>query len=202
MILKARQQMDYDKQKEFLDAARLGHRRKLHKMIDQGVNLEAAERRSMMTALHYATQQGHLDCMKLLIESGHTVDPRNRAGETPLFLACQSSRGISVLSDNRSKIDRIIQLLVKHGADINAIDNAGYTALARAIEDHYPVIDTLVDLKANLEHSLSDGCGMFELADKAGNQQALSYFKPKGDHKFGIDCVNTINDCHALSMVM
>ena len=75
------------------------------------------------SALHYA--KGY-EMVQLLLDNGAQVDIRTRlSSQIPLMTICCNPE-----MDNESK--RIIQLLLDRGADINAQDNNGTTALMYA----------------------------------------------------------------------
>eukprot|EP01054_Gregarina_sp_Poly1_P008683 Gregarina_sp_Poly_1__8682@NODE_517_length_7789_cov_181_285159_g84_i1_p1_GENE_NODE_517_length_7789_cov_181_285159_g84_i1NODE_517_length_7789_cov_181_285159_g84_i1_p1_ORF_typecomplete_len885_score121_99Ank_4/PF13637_6/8_4e10Ank_4/PF13637_6/12Ank_4/PF13637_6/0_0025Ank_4/PF13637_6/3_8e02Ank_4/PF13637_6/4_3e15Ank_2/PF12796_7/1_7e08Ank_2/PF12796_7/9e06Ank_2/PF12796_7/5_9e02Ank_2/PF12796_7/4_4e03Ank_2/PF12796_7/6_8e13Ank_5/PF13857_6/0_0001Ank_5/PF13857_6/0_00099Ank_5/PF13857_6/10Ank_5/PF13857_6/0_048An len=44
------------------------------------------------TALHYVAEDGHLDCLKILLKYGAVIDMRNAQGQTPLHCACYENR--------------------------------------------------------------------------------------------------------------
>lgn len=66
--------------------------------------------------LHEASHHGHIETAKLLVERDAGVSLADHLGRTPLHLA--SGAGVEV-----------IQLPVDHGADIMAVNNAGWTPL-------------------------------------------------------------------------
>jgi ankyrin repeat protein len=72
--------------------------------------------------LHRAAAVGHLHICQMLIK--HNADIHNRAifGDTPLQSAA------SLYSEPRNQVD-IMQVLLDHGADPNALDNRGSTPL-------------------------------------------------------------------------
>jgi len=63
------------------------------------------------------TQDIHLKCVRLLLDSGALVNSRQRNGMTPLMMAC------------REGIAKIVEELIKRNADINAQDVMGWTPL-------------------------------------------------------------------------
>jgi len=65
----------------------------------------AAQRKDGTTPLHRASEQGHMDVTRLLIEHGADVTAQSKDGTTPLHLA--SSAG---------HVD-LARVLIDHGAD-------------------------------------------------------------------------------------
>jgi hypothetical protein len=70
------------------------------------------------TALHYAAYQGHVDVIEFLVGAGASINARNEAGCTPLFMASQQAR------------EGAVRALLKLGARINVADSKhGLSAL-------------------------------------------------------------------------
>lgn len=100
------------------------------------------------TPLHYAANVENLHCLTKLIEKlgNRKVDPTDKNGRTPLFLAIQSNKL------------KHVKFLVKNGANLHHIDNNGVTPIIVACQTgNYPIIRTLVKAGANLNQRGSDG---------------------------------------------
>jgi ankyrin repeat protein len=93
-----------------------------------------------LTALHYASQNGHAECVRSLLDRGAMIDARGGFGGTPLHFASQNGHTACV----RSLLDR--------GAMIDARDRfedtplhfaswGGHTECVRALLDRAAVID-------------------------------------------------------------
>ena len=86
------------------------------------------------TALHWASQAGHPDLVERLVEECHCpVDAPNRAGCTPLIVACWHGHDLAV------------RALIARGADVNVTDCQGSTPLwVSCYKGQVPVVQTLL----------------------------------------------------------
>jgi hypothetical protein len=73
------------------------------------------------TAMHWAVQGARLRCLSALLEAGAPLEVRDHRGRTPLMLAVIGSRA--------SKHVAVVDLLLRHGADVNAHDDMGWSVL-------------------------------------------------------------------------
>ncbi|XP_028043180.1 putative ankyrin repeat protein RF_0381 isoform X3 [Bombyx mandarina] len=126
----------------------------------------------MRTALHYASEQGHIDTAKLLIEAGCKIDVTASDGLTPLHVAVVKNHieivrlliaaGSNVnykthekmtplhFASSRGFLD-IVKLLVSNGALLEARDTAERTALYLAAgRGHCDVVKYLIHSGANV----------------------------------------------------
>ena len=96
-----------------------------------------------LTALHFAVANGSAEEVKLLLDAGATVDPRDVRGMTPLMFA---------VSSDRPNAD-IVRMLLAKGADASIRSNIGESTVDWARKFNNPGI--LVSLK--LEAAKLDG---------------------------------------------
>jgi ankyrin repeat protein len=84
--------------------------------------------RTGLTALHYAVRSGDLPLIRLLLESGADVEASDLDGWTPLLH----------LAKTRAKVDHVavLDLLVAHGANLDARTTTGETLLYFATRQH------------------------------------------------------------------
>eukprot|EP00117_Sycon_ciliatum_P040780 scpid21227/ scgid5096/ Inversin-B len=94
-------------------------------------------------AIHAATLQKHLECLKLLCAANLNLNSRDILGRTPLHLAC--SKGFS----------KCAEILVNTKAQVNMTDRAGRTPLHVACEEGFPECAEIL-CNAKAEVNLTD----------------------------------------------
>ena len=117
------------------------------------------------TALIYAVIDGHLEMVKLLINSGVDINIINNCGDTALMLAAYNGHLeiVKVLINNGVDMNiinkygnttlmwaacrgtlNIVKILLNHDADVNIINKGGHTALMYAVNDkHFKIVKVL-----------------------------------------------------------
>lgn len=108
------------------------------------------------TAIHAASQQGQVECIRILAANGVSLDivTSNRSATTPVIMACTSGQiaslhvlldlGASPSATNRMKQSpaniactygyrKLLLLLIRRGADITSSDANGQTPIVMAI---------------------------------------------------------------------
>jgi ankyrin repeat protein len=118
-------------------AADGGHDVAVQRLIDARAEVEARDNIGM-TALMYAAQGGHDVAVKRLIAAGSNVNARDNNGATALMIASRPRGGpsITVVGENDEFVegqfhvfDVTARRLIAAGADVNARNNNGTTAL-------------------------------------------------------------------------
>jgi ankyrin repeat protein len=103
-----------------LRAAFLGDFRVVKECISQGVDVNYRCNVNSFTALQLASQEGHTDIVKFLLDHGAQINERNRGGDTALALACLKNR------------KDVVRLLIERGCCVNTVNNSGWTPLSLA----------------------------------------------------------------------
>ncbi len=113
------------------------------------------------TALEYACLYGNYTIIKLLIDRGANINAKNLDGSTPLIITCRSNNSTAVIAklllkkgadvnaqdacDGQTALmiaaerddHRTVEVLLKHGANVNLKDKEGNTALMFAVKKNW-----------------------------------------------------------------
>jgi ankyrin repeat protein len=119
------------------------------------------------TPLLRAARAGDVEAMKLLLARGALVDLPQVGGVTPLMAAVGLNNPIDTRGKFRTEIDALAtaELLLDSGADVNARDARGRTALhAAAAQGYNDVVKYLVEQGADLEAADADGAKPIDAA--------------------------------------
>ncbi|MFH2204395.1 MAG: ankyrin repeat domain-containing protein [Elusimicrobiota bacterium] len=90
----------------------------VRRLLDAGKDVDG--RLGDETPLHWAAALGRTRIVKVLLERGARIDPKNGADQTPLILAARAGH------------TNTVRLLLENGADIQAKDIRGENALSQA----------------------------------------------------------------------
>jgi ankyrin repeat protein len=117
------------------------------------------------TGLHFSAYCGHREVVRYLLENEKfKVDERDYVGRTALLLAAQRGH------------DKVVQLLVKEGADVHATRCDGFTALyVAAAEGHEAIVRFLVDKGADVNAN-AGVCGTALEAAFTERHEAIACF--------------------------
>jgi serine/threonine-protein phosphatase 6 regulatory ankyrin repeat subunit B len=147
---------------DFVRHARAGRIDEVRRMLDDGIDVNT--RSTMGSALYWASSEGHLEVVRLLLERGALVDsPESLPPEwTPLMAACVHNH-----------TDVAAELLAA-GADVNATDFIDFTALMlAAYHGHVETVALLLRNGANV-HLMS------RPTSEQGRETALMMAERKG----------------------
>lgn len=116
--------------------------------------------------------EGNVALVKRSIEQRAELETKNEEGETALILASWYGS------------PEIVTLLLENGANINAQDKEGYTAIAKAaslgVGRHYEIVEILIQASANVNLKTKDGKSPFLLAILNGHEELGNVIKAAG----------------------
>lgn len=120
----------------YLYAGARGHLEILKMTLSHGADLKSTNCYGG-TALIPASERGHVETVRTLIEAGVDVDHVNKLGWTALLEAI-------ILGNGGEHHLRIVDLLVKAGANVNLADGKGETPLQHARSRGYAAIEKIL----------------------------------------------------------
>jgi ankyrin repeat protein len=116
--------------------------------------------------------EGNTALVKRSIEQRAELESKNEEGETALILAAWYGS------------PEIVCLLLENGANVNAQDNNGFTAIAKAsslgVGRHYEIVEILIQASANVNIKTKDGKSPFLLAVLNGHMELSNVLKKAG----------------------
>jgi ankyrin repeat protein len=121
------------------------------------------------TAAHGAAFYKNLDILEMLIDNKIDVKVKDISGKNILHLLCKESPDDSKISDNKEKSAKLVslvnRLIDELGLDPDEKDSNEFTAFMYACEhQNLDLIQTLIDHKANLNYTSSEGINAMLLA--------------------------------------
>jgi len=142
------------------------------------------------TVLHYAvTRESALELIPFFIAKGADINARGWEDETPLHVAISyfnestsSSQAGQVFtgqadtpsvpsSSGNSMAQQVIELLAKHGANLDATDDYGYTPLMQCtVADNPVLVELLLKLGADKNIRDKDGRKAVDVAEELGRR--------------------------------
>lgn len=150
-------------------AARDNDAKKVEQLLAIGAKVDGATSEGI-TALMFATQNGHHDVVKLLLSNGTKVDAADPKGLTPLILAAELGHY------------NIVELLLAYGADVNAATCEGVTALMLAAQSGFDeVIKRLLAVKdINVNAAARNGLTALCSAAQNGHDRVVNQLLAHG----------------------
>uniref|UniRef100_A0A3Q2ZKB9 Ankyrin repeat domain 52 n=1 Tax=Hippocampus comes TaxID=109280 RepID=A0A3Q2ZKB9_HIPCM len=143
-------------------AAQRGFTSCVEVLLEHQASCTLKEHKHKRTALHLAAIEGHVDCLLLLVNREHSadiIDSQDTQGQTALMLAA-----VGCHTD-------CVHILLEKGANPDAGDKKGFTALHRAVR--YDSTSALLEHGASALCRDSRGRTALHLAASRGHTQLL-----------------------------
>ena len=128
-----------------ISAAKKGDYGKVQEFLNNGSDPNELEQG--FSALMFACERGHESVVRLLLEQGadaKITEPGQSL--TPLMAAC-SGRGFADPTSREERALEIAELLIQHGANVNAVGKGGQTASKFAVEAGHQQVAQFLDEK-------------------------------------------------------
>jgi len=93
--------------------------KRLTGILDAGadVNTVIVDTGRDLSVLHYACVHGHTEAVRLLLDHGAKINPRDGSDASPIHIACEYGH------------TELVEALLEHGTDVNTRDNFDVTSL-------------------------------------------------------------------------
>jgi len=152
-------------------ASSRGNRQIVKLLLEQGADINVKNDNHHYTALHIAAYFDKIEILKLLLEQEKiNLEARSKKGSSPLLVA-------SYIGNLE-----VAKILLEKGADINAKNDNGETALHMAShENHQQIVELLLEQeKINLEARSKKGSSPLLVAVYMGNLEIAKLLLEKG----------------------
>ncbi|WP_264707159.1 ankyrin repeat domain-containing protein [Wolbachia endosymbiont (group A) of Acrocera orbiculus] len=121
------------------------------------------------TPLHFASEAGEWDRVRLLLDRGANIEVQDEFGYTPIFLATQSGKW------------SVVELLLNYGANVDAQDKEGQTLLCFAVSgNNLDMVQFLLDRGARIEVQDKSGYTPILYAAQSGKWGVVKLFIDNG----------------------
>uniref|UniRef100_A0A672PCD0 Ankyrin-1-like n=1 Tax=Sinocyclocheilus grahami TaxID=75366 RepID=A0A672PCD0_SINGR len=179
-------------------AARNGHVRIIEILLDQGAPIQAKTKNGL-SPIHMAAQGDHLDCIRQLLQYNAEIDDITLDHLTPLHVAahCGHHRMAKVLLDKGAKPNtralvsthlkdtcgstnknhmRVMDLLLKHSASLEAVTESGLTPLhVSSFMGHLNIVKILMQKGASPHASNVKVETPLHMASRAGHCEVAEF---------------------------
>lgn len=157
---------------DFFEAAMLGDLAKVQSYLQNDPTLVRARSADGGTALHFACFFGHPEIAQVLIESGSDLRAvAEKFGNVQPLHSAVAGRN-----------HQIIESLLQNGADVNAKQQQGYTALhSAAHHGDMRLAKMLLQYGANPLMKLDDGQTPIDMAQNAGHLELAAMLRANAD---------------------
>ncbi|XP_069594215.1 CARD- and ANK-domain containing inflammasome adapter protein-like [Ranitomeya imitator] len=155
-------------------AASNGHVPVIEFLLSKGAKVDAKDKKRR-TPLHRAAENGHVEAARVLLRAGANIYSLDNDSHSPLHLAAQNNHHHLVklflqeeekLYKNRSNFlhleaakdnSRLVEILLKNGANVDSTDEKKQTALYHAVSGgHQATVKVLLEAGATIDPSIID----------------------------------------------
>ncbi|KAM4636957.1 fibronectin type 3 and ankyrin repeat domains protein 1 [Discoglossus pictus] len=149
----------------FMMACYAGHLKIAQYLKEKGASFDSRDLNGL-TPMHWAATGGHLDILRWLIANGCEIDPVDDSlKKTPLMRVAMLSGNVEVA-----------KCLIEGGADINAQDTIGLTALTTAVSRNFESMVSLL-LENGADCNIKSKAGSSPLSIANENPRMLNIFE-------------------------
>ena len=145
-------------------AARYGNLKAMQNLVEAGANINKKVGEESLTALMVASERGHVELVRYLLNSGASIDARDSTirGATSLHIASESGHA------------EVVRVLIEAGASLNmTLDNRSTALYLACRNGEIGVVDVLLRARADINLSNDSGCSSLLAASEKGHLQIV-----------------------------
>jgi ankyrin repeat protein len=147
---------------DIFEAAALGRADRVEELLREDTSLAGAWSADGFTALHLAAFFRHIDCARLLIQQGADVSAHSH---NPMSVAPLNSAAASGQRE-------VVEMLLDHGAEVNACQSGGYTSLHSAAHNgDGPLVELLLSRGASTGLKTDEGKSAADMAREKDHEE-------------------------------
>jgi len=167
-------------------AAMFGSPGLVNDVIELGGSLEYKDKLGF-TPLISAALLGYPQAVESLLDKGADINARNNDGQTAIMMSVlglsANQVDMSAAADNQwhNQWGKVIEILIKKGADADAADHRGVSPLFMAIfSQDYALCRQLIKAGANVNHKLPSGVSMLQFARVSSSRAVIDLLISNG----------------------
>jgi ankyrin repeat protein len=160
---------------EVFEAAQEGDASRLRDLLNAEPTLANTENNDGLTPLGFAAHFGQIDAVKVLLECGADV---NAISHSKVSFIPSNTALHAAIAGNKSK--EVIEMLIKNGTDVNAVDSNEHTPIqAAAFEGNLEIARLLIENGADLSRKTGLGSPL-SIAERHGHHEFLELLRQHG----------------------
>ncbi len=178
---------DEDEETALVFAFRGNHEEIVELLIQEGADVYVKDCRGF-TTLMWASKRKHKKIVEILIKAGVEINAKDKYGQTALIFAFPTRLGETLLQafiDIINNVDlvsnssegnekEILEMLIEAGADVNAKDDWGNTALIKACKSGYKkIVELLLYYEADVNAKNDWGNTALMVASERGHEEIV-----------------------------
>lgn len=167
-------------------AAMFGSPGLINDVIELGESIESKDNLGY-TPLLSAALLGYPQAVDTLLKKGADINARNNDGQTAILVSVLglSTNNVdnNATADNQwhNRWDKVVEILLSNGADINAVDHRGVSPLFMAIfSQDYALCRKLIKAGADVNHKLPSGVSMLQFAKVSSSRAVIDLLISSG----------------------
>jgi ankyrin repeat protein len=160
---------------DLLEAVQEGNPDKVRAALVEGLDPNYCDDESYWTLLHWASQEGYVEIIKLLVEFGADVEGCFNDDMTALFNAA-----------GHGNLD-VVKTLVECGANVNKAQKAGTALHNASAYGHAQIVEFLIDRGADIKAVDEDGVSALQFALSNAHDEVADLLIAKGAQKYVVD---------------